>query len=240
MVLAPSLLGFILSMRSSAVVSPARSSRLTRPLLTTSADAASADDNEPLDMEVLADRLAMMRTRQESESCTLIVWSHALLPRQRLRFRVGPPFVELYQELSQSNGTAVLVGGSPKALLSHAVSVQIESYARYSDGTANVEVRGLRRCALVELQEDHSLQEWTGSTATRVEPEPGASAASHDESTPALLRADRWFMAMVRFDRPSSAPAAGAAPDEELARRAERVSTLVAEWEVRRRPGPGP
>ena len=96
-----------------------------------------------LDLGILAKRIAQI----ESERVTLIVWKEPILPRQRVDFRVGPPFTELFHDLAQRNDTAVMVGSNAHVteLLSHAVSVQLESYRAYSDGTATVQVRGLRR-----------------------------------------------------------------------------------------------
>eukprot|EP00316_Scyphosphaera_apsteinii_P002236 CAMPEP_0119324122 /NCGR_PEP_ID=MMETSP1333-20130426/62377_1 /TAXON_ID=418940 /ORGANISM="Scyphosphaera apsteinii, Strain RCC1455" /LENGTH=302 /DNA_ID=CAMNT_0007331741 /DNA_START=89 /DNA_END=998 /DNA_ORIENTATION=+ len=154
----------------------------------------------------------------KTELCSLMVWCQALLPRQRLRLRVGLPITELLEAELANNGTIVLVASNAErtALLSHAVGVRITHYvAHANNGTADVELLGLRRCTVVELQEDHSLQEWTGN---------------------------RWFNAAVRWESSLGAtatePARGGAGGESIAaaaavaRQAKLISQLVVDWEA--------
>lgn len=124
-----------------------------------------------LDFSVLAKRIVAVQraasSRRECEPCSLMLWPQAILPRQRLCFRVGPPFTELIEESITSNSTIVMVGSNTRrtTLLSHAVEVQIVQFEAKRDGTAAVEVVGQRRCELVELLEDHSLQVLRARTA---------------------------------------------------------------------------
>ena len=214
-----------LLMAPAAAIRPPPALRAALPPALRAAAQMSAGNGD-LDMDVLARRIAGLdASSSQTQLCSLMVWPEALLPRQRLSIRVGPPFTELLENERDTGNTVVLVGSNLRrtTLLSHGVSVNVERYVPRPDGYADVDLLGLRRCELIELQEDHSLQEWTGN---------------------------RWFAALVRWadwscpqvgsigsSETAEASKGKTTVEPELAHQGELVRTLVGQWEALVREG---
>lgn len=76
--------------------------------------------------EVLNRRIASMQDDEADAQCLVL---DAMVPRQRLEVRIGPPFIEPLQKIKQDGGHLCMLGVDPRtqSVLRHGVEARIES-----------------------------------------------------------------------------------------------------------------